>query len=198
MSKKALEEEKFEKIKSAILDPENSPLPDYLQESLERTVQAAKILEKNPAQRNAVPILRELYPDISRSQAYEDCRRAIRIFNSVHTFDYNWWHHWLLQDIAEMINMAKGDEENGIKPDLKAWSMGHKNLIKALGDRPESEIDPRLIEKHPINIAVQINNKTVNLDYDDFLKLPEQAREVITKALNQEIDDEGAQNIMDS
>lgn len=198
MSKKALEDEKFELIKSAILDPEGSPLPDYLQEALDRTIQAAKLLDKNPSQRTVVPILRAKYPHISRSQAYEDCRRAIRIFNSVHKFDYDWWHHWLLQDIAEMIAVAKGDEEKGIKPDLKAWAMGHKNLIKALGERPEADIDPKLVEKHPITIAVQINNKTVNIDYNDFIKLPAQAREVITKALDQEIDENEAKRIMNS
>jgi hypothetical protein len=198
MSKKALEDQKYEAIKAAILDPENSPLPCCLQESLERTVEAAKLLDKNPSQRNAVALLRELYPHISRSQAYEDCRRAVRVFNSVHTFNYDWWHHWLLQDITEMIAKAKGNEEEGTTPDLKAWAMGHKNLIKALGERPEANIDPKLIEKHPINIAVQINNQTVNLDYKEFLKLPAEAREIITKALDQEIDETQARQIMDS
>lgn len=198
MSKRALEEQKTEEIKSAILDPENSQLPDYLQESLQRTVDAAKILDKNPSQKHAVPLLRELYPHISRSQAYEDCRRAIRVFNSVHSFDYDWWHHWLLQDIAEMISTAKDQKNDGKNPDLKAWAMGHKNLIKALGERPETEIDPKLIEKNQLTIAVQVNNQTVNIDYETFLKMPAAAREVITKALDQEIDSNDAEQLMNS
>ena len=37
--------------------------------------------------------------------------------------------------------------------------MGHKNLLQAIGERPETEINPKLIEKNPITIAVQINNQ---------------------------------------
>ena len=38
MSRLALEDQNYELIKSAVLDPDNTPLPDYLQPVLERTV----------------------------------------------------------------------------------------------------------------------------------------------------------------
>jgi hypothetical protein len=192
MSRKALEDQNYELIKSAILDPDNTPLPDYLQPVLERTISAAKLLDKNPVQKNAVAILQARYPGLSRAQAFEDCKRAMRLFNSIHTFDYDWWQHWLLQDIAEMIQKAK-DQNN-----LKAWAMGHKNLLMAIGERPETQLDSKLIEKHPITIAVQVNNQTVNIDYKDFLKMPAEARKVITDQLAPEIDETQAIEIMKS
>lgn len=185
-----LEEQKYELIKAHVLDPDNSPLPEYLQVVFERTIQAAKILEKNPVQKNAVAILRSMYTDLSRAQAYEDCNRAQRIFNSIHTFDYNWWQHWLIQDIAEMIQAAK------TKNDMKAWAMGHANLLKAIGEKPETELDAKLIEKHNYTINLQINNQMVNIDLSTFLKLPAEARAVINSAIHQEIDDDDAKRIM--
>jgi hypothetical protein len=192
MSRPAIEDQKHELIKAAILDPDSNPLPVHLREELERTVQAAKLLDKNPVQKHAIAILRAKYPGLSRAQAAEDCRRAMRIFNSIHTFEYDWWQHWLLQDIAEMIQKAKEDG------DLKAWAMGHKNLLHAIGERPENEIDAKLIEKHSIVIAVQVNNQTVNIDYNKFLQMPVEARKLITDQLNREIDDVQATEIMNS
>ncbi len=190
--KKGVEDYRYEQIKQAIIDPKNTPLTPVLQERLERTITAAKLLDKNPSMRTAVALLREKYPGLSRSMAYEDCHAAMRIYNSFHSFNYDWWHHWLLQDIAEMITRAKEND------DLKAWAMGHKNLMQAIGERPEVEMDPKLIEKHTFNIEVQINNKTVNIDYADFLKMPAEARKIITNALNEPIDDTKAVEIMNS
>jgi hypothetical protein len=188
----SLEDQRYELIKSAILDPDNHPLPDYLQTVLERTVQASKLLEKNPVQKNAVAILRVKYPDISRSQAYEDCRRAERLFNSTHTFNYDFWQHWLLQDIAEMVQKAKNQN------DLKAWAMGHKNLISALGEKPETEIDPKMLEKNTFIIQMNVNNKIVNIDYNKLMKLPSDARKILTEALDEEYNIEDATVIMNS
>lgn len=188
----ALEDQKYELIKSAILDPENNPLPEYLQETLDRTLTASRILEKNPVQKNAVAILKAKYPSISRAQAYEDCKRAVRLFNSTHTFDYEFWQYWLLQDIAEMIQKAKD------LGDLKAWAAGHKNLITALGEKPEIPIDPKILEKNTIIISLQVNNKVINIDYKDFQKMPAEARNIILGSLDQEITDVQAIEIMNS
>lgn len=192
MSRKALEDQNYELIKSAILDPDNNPLPAHLQEPLERTVSAAKLLDKNPVQKNAVAILQAKYPNLSRGQAYEDCKRAMRLFNSIHTFDYDYWQHWLLQDIAEMIQKAK-DQNN-----LKAWAMGHKNLLQAMGERPETEIDAKLIEKHQNVYAIQVNNQTINIDQKMLEKLPAEAKQMLTALMNQPIEDIRAEEIFNS
>jgi len=192
MSRAALEDQKYEIIKAAILDPDNNPLPDYLKPEMERVIVAARILEKHPVQKHAVALMRQRFPDASRSTLYEDCRRAMRLFNTMHTFDYDFWQYWLLQDIAEMIKRAK--DQN----DMKAWAAGHKNLISAMGERPEANIDPKLIEKHNYNIMVQVNNKPVSISLEDFMKMPVDARKLITDALDQPYDDFDAAEIMNS
>lgn len=192
MARRGLEDFRYEQIKQAILNPDKTPLTPQMQERLERTIAAAKLLDKNPSISNAVKLLRAKYPNISRSMAFEDCHSAMHIFNSYQSFNYEWWHYWLLKDIVEMITRAKE------KDDLKAWAMGHKNLMQAIGERPEVEMDPKLIEKHTFNISVQINNKTVNIEYADFLKMPPEARKIITNALNEPIDDKKAIEIMNS
>ncbi|TLX73708.1 hypothetical protein E9993_14720 [Labilibacter sediminis] len=192
MSRAALEDQNYELIKSAVLDPDNTPLPDYLQPVLERTISAAKLLDKNPTQKHAVAILQAKYPKLSRGQAYEDCKRAMRLFNSIHTFDFDYWQHWLLQDISEMIQKAK-DQNN-----LKAWAMGHKNLMQAMGERPETQIDPKLIEKHQNVFAIQVNNQTINIDQKTLEKLPAEAKQALTALMNQPIDDARAEEIFNS
>jgi hypothetical protein len=188
----ALEDQRYELIKSAIIDPDKCPLPEYLQPILDRTIQASKLLEKNPVLKNAVAILRVKYPGLSRAQAYEDCHRAQRLFNSTHTFNYEFWQFWLLQDIAEMIQKAKN------QGDLKAWAMGHKNLITALGEKPESEINPKLIESNPVIVQIKVHNEIINIDYNKFLKMPVEARKIITDAFDREITDVEAEEIMNS
>lgn len=192
MSKKALEDQNFEMIKAHVLDPENSPLPAEQQEMMDRWIAAAKILDKNPVQKNAVALLRAKFPNISRAQAYVDVKNAMRLFNSLHTFDYDFWHQWLLNDIAEHIQACKavGDRKN--------WAVAHKNLINAIGERQETEMDPRLIEKHQIVVPIQINNETYNVDFAQLLKIPMDKRKVVTDALFEEIDDETAENHFNS
>jgi hypothetical protein len=192
MSRQALEDQRYEVIKAHILNPDESLLPDHLREALDRTVQASKLLEKNPVQKHAVAILMAKYPRLSRSQAYEDCNRAVRLFNSIHTFSYDYWHAWLLQDIADLMNAAR------LKGDLKARAMAQRNLLDAIGDRPETEIDPKLIEKHNFTINLQVNNQSVNIDFGTFMKMPIEARQLITSAIHQEINEEDAERIMNS
>ena len=124
-----------------------------------------------------LPSFRQSIPASSRTQAYEDCRNAVRMFNSKQTFDYELWRNWLLNDIIELCQKAK-DTGN-----LKAWAAAQANLIKALGEAPENNIDPRLLEKHQIVIPIQVNNNTYNLDLNKFLNIPIDQRTRIADAL---------------
>ena len=151
-----------------------------------------ELLEKNPVTKNAVAILQAKYPGLSRTQAYEDCRNAVRMFNSKQTFDYELWRNWLLNDIIELCQKAK-DTGN-----LKAWAAAQANLIKALGEAPENNIDPRLLEKHQIVIPIQVNNNTYNLDLNKFLNIPIDQRTRIADALINPATDDDITEIMNS
>ena len=144
----------------------------------------------------ASQLLRVQYPNISRSQAYEDLRNARRLFNTLQTFDYDFWHTWMLESIVKNIQAC---ELSGKSSDRKVIAMEHRNLINAIGDRPETEMDPRLVEKHNFYIPIQINNQVLNIDLEGLLTMPLATRKTITDALtSQEIDDSIAKDIMNS
>ena len=87
--RKALEDQDFENIKSYLLEGNEAALPAHQKLMLDRWVAASKLLDKNPVMKNAVAILRLKFPGLSRTQAYEDCRNAIRMFNSKKDFDFD-------------------------------------------------------------------------------------------------------------
>lgn len=193
--KKALEDHKYESIKAHILDPDNSPLVKEEQDLMNRVLSIAKLLDRQPIQKNAVALHMAKYKDIGRSQAYEDCRLAMRLFNTIHTFEYDFWHQWLLNDIARNIERCKKSNEH------QAWrviALEHLNLIRALGEKPSKEIDPKLVEGHTFLIPIQINNITHTFDLQKFLDLPEGLRKKVADALVTDINETEAEEIMKS
>lgn len=190
--KKALEDQDFENIKAYILEGNETALPDYQRKILDRWLTASKLLDKNPVMKNAVTMLRLKYPDVSRTQAYEDCRNAIRMFNSKKDFNYDTWRNWLLDDIVQLCIKAK---ETG---DLKAWALAQRNLIKALGEAPSQDIDPKLLEKHQIIVPIQINSNTYNFDLNKLISMPIDLRTRVADALVFPASDEDIVKIMES
>lgn len=195
MSRKSLEDYRFEQIKAHILDPENSPLPEEQKQIMDRVMSIAKVLDIHPVQKDAVLLHLEKYNNINRSQAYEDCRLAMRLFNTIYTFDYDFWHIWLLNDIAENIKKARDD---GSHQAMKVIAMEHSNLIKALGEKPVQNLDPKLVERHNFYIPITINNQTVNVDLVKLLDLPASSRQNLVEALFTEISEIEAADIMES
>lgn len=180
MSKTALEEIHHELIKAHVLDPDNSPLNHEHQEMLERIISASKVLDKNPIQKNAAALHLAKYPHIGRTRAHLDMRLAIRLFNTLQNFDYNFWQSWLINDIVKNIERARLD---GKVAAMRVIAMEHANLIKAIGDRPTEMPDPAITEKHDFYIMVNINNEQFKLDYAKLRSLPEATRQELTKAL---------------
>ena len=70
MSKTALASQNYELIKGHILDPDNSPLPEHLQEQFTRITSVARVLDKNPTMKHAVAIHRSKYPHIIDLMVY--------------------------------------------------------------------------------------------------------------------------------
>ena len=109
MSRTSLDETSNELIKSHILNPDSSPLPLPQQILLERIISAGKILDKNPIAKNAANLLRTKYPEISYKTATRDISMAMRLFNTIHSFDYDFWHTWLINDIVSNIARCNND-----------------------------------------------------------------------------------------
>jgi len=197
MSRKALTDERYELIKAHILNPEESPLPEYLQEELDRVVSMAKVLDKNPVIKHAVALHKSKYPHLSDSTAYRDARIARKIYNSLHEFDFDFWLSWIINDIVKNIERCRDRDTHH---DRRVIAMEHANLLKAIGDRPEEIPDPRRNEKHQFYILVQVNNQNIKLNLDQLNKLPEDTLRELNRALagGGEIDEQGAAEIMNS
>ena len=197
MSRPALEETKFELIKAHVLDPDNSPLSAEKYELLERVISASKVLDKNPIQKQAVAIHQQKYPGISRSQAYEDLRLAVRLFNTLHTFDYDMWRTWLINDIVQNILICRNTKS---EKDRRIIAMEHANLIKVIGEKPEELPDPKRTEKHQFYILIQNNNQQLKVDLNNLKDLPISALQELSRAIygGTEITEADAEIIMKS
>ncbi len=197
MSRPALEEANFEMIKAHVLDPDNSPLPREKRELLERVISASKVLDKNPIQKQAVAIHQQKYPGVSRTQAYEDLRFAVRLFNTLHTFDYDLWRTWLLNDIVQNILICRNTKS---EKDRRIIAMEHANLIKVIGEKPEELPDPKRTEKHQFYILIQNNNQQIKVDLNNLKDLPAAALHELSRAIygGNEITEPDAEEIMKS
>jgi hypothetical protein len=197
MSRPALEETKFELIKAHVLDPDNSPLSAEKYELLERVISASKVLDKNPIQKQAVAIHQQKYPGISRSQAYKDLRLAVRLFNTLHTFDYDMWRTWLINDIVQNILTCRNTKS---EKDCRIIAMEHANLIKVIGEKPEELPDPKRTEKHQFYILIQNNNQQLKVDLNNLKDLPISALQELSRAIygGTEITEADAEVIMKS
>lgn len=195
--RKALTDVKYEAIKAHILNPENSPLRDEHKELLDRIVSISKVLDKNPVIKHAVALHRKKFPELGKTQAYEDCRMAMKLYNSMHNFEYDFWLLWLLNDISENIRRCREDDSPAAK---KIIAMEHANLIKAIGDRPEEVPDPQRNEKHQFYFVINVNNESIKVDFNNIKKLPVETLNEINHALfgGQEITDVEAEEIMNS
>lgn len=195
MSKTALESTNYELIKAHILDPDNSPLPVEKQQMLDRIVSASKVLDKNPVQSQAVELHQKKYPDISRAQAYQDLRMAVRLFNSLHTFDFDLWRTWTINSIMQNIKVCRNSNTAN---DLKTIAMEHANLIRAIGEKPVDLPDPKRNEKHQFYILIQNENRNLKVDLNGLKDLPVAALQELNRAIygGNEISEADAEEIM--
>ena len=197
MPRKSLTDQKYELIKSHILDPENSPLPEEHQELMNRIISMSKVLDKNPTIKHAVALHLSKFPEISQTTAYRDARLARKIYNSLHEFDFDFWQSWAINDIIDNIKRCR---DANTYNDRRVISQEHANLLKAIGTRPEELADPLRNEKHQFYIMVNVNNQNIKIDINNLHKLPEGTLRELNRALigGHEIDEQSAVEIMES
>ncbi|MBV5313648.1 MAG: hypothetical protein JZU47_10155 [Prolixibacteraceae bacterium] len=195
MSRIALEDTRHELIKAHIIDPEHSPLPEELQELLNRIVSVSKVLDKNPVMRNAVAIHQVKYPEISKSTAYSDVRMAIRLFNTIHSFDFDFYQTWLINDIVVNIQKCRA---TGSEKDRRIIAMEHANLLKAIGEKPENLPDPLRNEKHQFYVLIQNNNQQIKVELNNLKDLPTAALQELNRLIygGNEITEGDAEQLM--
>jgi hypothetical protein len=197
MTRIALQDKKYEDIRTHILDPDNSPLTPEQADLLDRLVSASKILDKNPIQRYAAAIHNCKYPEISRKQAYIDLQYAAKLFNTYYTFDFDFWHTWLINDIVENINRCRNSKTS---LDRRIIAVEHTNLAKVIGAKPEDLPDPMRNEKHQYYILIQNNHKEIKVDINQLQDIPIADLKEINKSIfaGNQISDEDAIEIMNT
>lgn len=195
MAKKALEDQRYELIKAHILDPVNSQLPPDQQEQFNRVMSIAGTLDRYPIMKHAVAIHLKKYKSIKRSQAYADCELARRLFPTIHNNQYDFWQTWLINDISESIRRCKN--YHNVKAERVIAAL-YNTLIKAIGEKPAKDIDPKLVEQHNFLMVFNINGVETKIDLMKFLELPAAARKKFTDAIVEEIDDEDAAKIIET
>lgn len=188
----ALEDHQWQTIKSAILDPGNIVLDPEQQTMLERWVNASRLMDRYPNKKNAIAIHRKKYPEISISTAYRDMDAAMRLFNSLQTFDFDWWHTWMLNNTVDLIRRCMTAN------DLKSWASAMAVLKKIIGEKPLEELDPKLVQKHTFIIMVGRQGNQVPVDISRTDHFSPQTRKELSDALFEEVSESEALEIMNS
>lgn len=181
---KSLESLNHELIKAHILDPENSPLSQKHQKLLDRIVSAAKLLDKYPIRKHAIALHRGKFPEISKSQAYEDIKFAESVVYTKHTFDYDFWQNWIINGIIRNIEACK--KINSLEC-IQIIAREHANLIKALGQKPAETNGTTRNEANQYYILIDldnpISNNMGNVGIDELLKRPRRSIRELNKLL---------------
>ena len=169
MNNKSIYDLHYLLVKAHYQTPEQSPLPKSKQEILDRAMAAAKILEKNPVRKNAVALLRALYPNISRATGFRDLILAENLFPSVRTFNYDLWNTFLLNSIFETLQRCKAINTVAAH---KLMIMEHANLLKVIGKRPEEQPDPNRDEPHQYIFYLQGMPSKDKMDIQAMANIP--------------------------
>ncbi|HNX37480.1 MAG TPA: hypothetical protein PL124_05355 [Candidatus Cloacimonadota bacterium] len=193
--RKGLEDEKYELIKAHILNPADSPLNPQQQEQLNRILSMAGTLDRYPIAKHAVAIHMKKYKGLKRTQAYDDCDIARRLFPTIHNNYYEFWQTWLINDISESIRRCKN--YHNVKAERVIAAL-YNVMAKAIGEKPPKDIDPKLMEQHNFILTININGLPTNVNLMEFLDLPKTARKKLTDALITDIDEEDAEKIIES
>ena len=178
----------YEEVSLAVAQGRSGELNERQRAVLERTKDAYRIICDLPNKREAVNKLKELYPGLSEMQLYRDINYAIRIWNPMNRLDRDFLTTAFLNKLIKEIY----DEEC----DAATRAKNLATFERYLSNIPQDPMDPTMMEKHTINIQLNINGSTITVPADKWAKLKE--NKIIAAALEQEISETQAAEIMES
>lgn len=188
----SLREQHHDIIQAHILDPENSPLPERLRPLFARVLDAARLLDEYPNEGHVVALMKAKHR-VTEYTIRGDIALARELYKSKHTFDWDFWHMWQINDQLELIKEAKS------RGNLKAWNNAKKVLAFLIGPKPEAVEDPRRMEKNVFVLQTQINGETINVDFSKIQGLPDDVKQqVLKECLYKQADDADIEEIMNS
>lgn len=189
---KRLEDERFERIRAHILDPQQFPLQTREEEQqLRRVHQAAMLMQDYPNEMHVVRLMLESNR-VSRTQIRRDIALAKELFKTDFDFDWDYWRAWQIKDQIELIREAK------LRGDLREWNNGKKLLRELIGDKPEASEDPRRMERNVFYIQiVNADGRSMRVPLDS-LRLSSEDVATLIDTMNAPISDAQAEEIMKS
>ncbi len=177
----------YEEVSLAVADGRSEQLNERQQAVLERTKAAYRIICDLPDKRKAVNKLKELYPELSEMTLYRDINYAIRIWNPMNRMDRDFLTTAFLN---KLISEIYNDE-----CDAATRAKNLATFERYLSNMPQDPMDPTIMEKHTINIQLNINGNTITVPADKWAKIKE--NKLIAAALDQEISEAQAEEIME-
>ena len=177
----------YEEVSLAVADGTSDQLNERQQAVLERTKAAYRIICDLPDKRKAVNKLKELYPELSEMTLYRDINYAIRIWNPMNRMDRDFLTTAFLN---KLISEIYNDE-----CDAATRAKNLATFERYLSNMPQDPMDPTIMEKHTINIQLNINGSTITVPADKWAKIKE--NKLIAAALDQEISYAQAVEIME-
>lgn len=178
----------YEEVSLAVANGRGGNLNERQRAVLQRTKDAYRIICDLPDKRKAVNKLHELYPELSEMTLYRDINYAIRIWNPMNRLDRDFLTTAFLNALIKEI----------YDKDIDAASRA-KNLAtleRYISNMPQDPMDPTIMEKHTINIQLNINGSTITVPADKWAKIKE--NRIIAAALDQEITEVQAEEIIGS
>jgi hypothetical protein len=178
----------YEEVSLAVAHGRGGDLNERQRAVLQRTKDAYRIICDLPDKRKAVNKLHELYPELSEMTLYRDINYAIRIWNPMNRLDRDFL------TTAFLNALIKDIYSDGIDAASRAKNLA--TLERYISNMPQEPMDPTIMEKHTINIQLNINGSTITVPADKWAKIKE--NRIIAAALDQEITEVQAEEIMQS
>jgi len=181
-------ESDFETIALAVMQGRSGDLNDDQRHKLDLTRDAYRIVCDYPNKSVAVKEMCALHPELSERTALNYVNYGIRIWNPGNQLERDFLNTVFLTAIIKEIHDEKADSASRAK--------NLATLQRYLADMPQDPMDPTMMEKHTINIQLNINGSTITVPADKWAKIKE--NKIIAAALEQEISETQAAEIMES
>ena len=177
----------FETIALAVMQGGTDTLSDTQRRMLDLTRDAYRIVCGYPNKGVAVKGMCALHPELSERTALTYVNQGIRIWNPTERLDRDFLNTVFLNALLKEIHSEDSDAATRAK--------NLATLQRYLSEMPQDPMDPTIMEKHTINIQLNINGNTITVPADQWAKIKE--NKLIAAALDQEISEAQAVEIME-
>lgn len=177
----------FEAIALAVMHGREDRLTPEQLHMLDMTRDAYRIVCEYPNKSEAVKIMVALHPEVTERTAFSYINQGIKIWNPSERLEREFLNTVFLTSLLKEIKREDSDASTRAK--------NLATLQRYLAAMPQEPMDPEMMEKHTINIQLNINGNTITVPAEQWERLKE--NRIIAAALDQEISEAQAVEIME-